>query len=78
MGACNDYDYVMKVRLMMPLRGDLWRLGASHAQRDVLWQMLVDAARKAGDTQAVAALMIELTASRPVAAEQRRAYVRAA
>lgn len=66
------------VRLMMPVRGDLWRLGASHAQRDVLWQMLVDAARKAGDEKAVAALMVELTASRPVAAEQRRAYVRAA
>lgn len=62
------------VRLMMPVRGDLWRLGASHAQRDLLWQMLVDAARKAGDAQAVAALMVELTASRPVAAEQRRAY----
>ena len=66
------------VRLMMPLRGELWRLGASHAQRDVLWQMLVDAARKAGNEAAVAALMVELTASRPVAAEQRRAYARAA
>ncbi len=66
------------VRLMMPVRGDLWRLGASHAQRDLLWQMLVDAARKAGDDAAVAALMVELTASRPVAAEQRRAYARAA
>ena len=63
---------------LMPVRHELWRLGASHAQRDVLWQMLVDAARKAGNEAAVAALMVELTASRPVAAEQRRAYARAA
>ena len=71
-------EWADTVRLMMPVRGDLWRLGASHAQRDVLWQMLVDAARKAGNDEAVAALMVELTASRPVAAERRRAYVRAA
>ncbi len=66
------------VHALMPVRHDLWRLGASHAQRDVLWQMLVDAARKAGDADAVATLMIELTAMRPVPAEQRRAYSRAA
>ena len=62
----------------MPVRHDLWRLGASHAQRDVLWQMLVDAARKAGEDDAVKTLMVELTAMRPVPAERRRAYSRAA
>jgi tetratricopeptide (TPR) repeat protein len=71
-------DWAEVVRQLMPVRGDLWRLGASHAQRDLLWQMLVDAARKAGDAEAVAALMVEVTASRPVPAEQRRAYARAA
>lgn len=63
---------------LMPVRHDLWRLGASHAQRDVLWQMLVDAAKKTGDEDAVKTLMIELTAMRPVPAEQRRAYSRVA
>lgn len=63
---------------LMPVRHDLWRLGASHAQRDVLWQMLVDAARKAGEDDAVKTLMVELTAMRPVPAERRRAYSRAA
>lgn len=66
------------VRWLMPVRDDLWRLGASHAQRDLLWQMLVDAARKAGDERAVTTLMAELTAMRPVSAEQRRAYARTA
>jgi hypothetical protein len=62
----------------MPVRSELWRLGASHAQRDVLWQLLVDAARKAGDTDAVSTLMVEVTAMRPVPAAERRAYTRAA
>jgi tetratricopeptide (TPR) repeat protein len=66
------------VAALMPVRGDLWRLGASHAQRDLLWQLLVDAARKAGDDEAVRTLMVELTAMRPVPAAERRAYARAA
>lgn len=32
-----------------PLRGALWRFGGSHAQRDVLFQLLFDAARQTGD-----------------------------
>jgi tetratricopeptide (TPR) repeat protein len=71
-------DWTEVVRRLMPVRSDLWRLGASHAQRDLFWQMLVDAARKSGDAEAVATLLSEVSASRPVPAEQRRAYARAA
>jgi tetratricopeptide (TPR) repeat protein len=71
-------EWAEVARSLLPVRGELWRLGASHAQRDLLWQMLVDAVRKTGDEEMAATLMIELTASRPVPAEQRRAYARAA
>jgi tetratricopeptide (TPR) repeat protein len=62
------------VAALMPVRSELWRLGASHAQRDLLWQMLADAAKKSGDAEAVSTLMVELTAMRPVPAAERRAY----
>lgn len=64
------------VAALMPVRSELWRLGASHAQRDLLWQLLVDAAKKAGDAGAVSTLMVELTAMRPVPAAERRPYAR--
>ena len=63
---------------LMPVRHDLWRLGASHAQRDLLWQMLADAARRSGDAASLKTLMVEVTAMRPVPAEQRRGYARGA
>ena len=37
------------VAALVPVRHDLVRLGGSHAQRDVLWQIMTDAARCAGD-----------------------------
>lgn len=42
----GDYDRV--VDLMWPLRRDLHQIGGSHAQRDVFFQVLVDAAIRAG------------------------------
>jgi hypothetical protein len=38
------------VALMRPTIGGMYRLGGSHAQRDVLEQLFVDAALKAGST----------------------------
>jgi tetratricopeptide (TPR) repeat protein len=61
-------------RLLAPIRQEFWRLGASHAQRDVLWQVLFEAAVKAADGDLVAELKIDLAGMRPVAAESRRVY----
>ena len=42
----GEYDRV--VELMWPVRRDLHQIGGSHAQRDVFFQVLVDAAMRAG------------------------------
>jgi hypothetical protein len=42
----GDYDRV--IDLMWPVRRDLHQVGGSHAQRDVFFQVLVDAAMRAG------------------------------
>ena len=42
----GEYDRV--VDLMWPVRRDLHQIGGSHAQRDVFFQVLVDAAMRAG------------------------------
>jgi hypothetical protein len=42
----GEYDRV--VDLMWPIRRDLHQIGGSHAQRDIFFQMLVDAAMRAG------------------------------
>jgi len=39
-----------------PLRGALWRFGGSHAQRDVLFQLIFDAARRVGDVSLMRAV----------------------
>lgn len=39
-------QYEQVIDLMMPTRSSLWELGGSHAQRDILFQIIFDAARK--------------------------------
>jgi tetratricopeptide (TPR) repeat protein len=39
-------DYESVIRWLLPARRDLWRMGGSHAQRDVFIQMLADACHK--------------------------------
>ena len=51
------------VALMRPAIGGMYRLGGSHAQQDVLEQLFVDAALKAGSTADVR-LMLERVAGR--------------
>lgn len=53
MAAHQKGDYGRAVDLLWPVRRDLNQIGGSHAQRDIFFQVLVDAAVKAGrDTQA--------------------------
>ncbi len=53
------------VDLLLPVRYQLWRLGGSHAQRDVFALTLIRAALKAGRFEIARALLAERTALKP-------------
>ncbi len=57
-------DHAAAVAALMPVRHDLVRLGGSHAQRDILWQVMTDAARQAGDSALAERLVAEVCAAR--------------
>jgi hypothetical protein len=71
-------QYEQAVNLMRPVLGEMYRLGGSHAQQDVLEQVFLDAALTAGlddDRQ----LIIERVSGRhPVPPSRRRGYAMAA
>lgn len=46
-------DYGRVIELMSPIRHDLPLLGGSHAQRDVFYQILIDAAQREGRTDLI-------------------------
>jgi hypothetical protein len=63
---------------MAPLLDDLRRLGGSHAQRDVLVQLYLDSAVKAGRADAARAVLEREAARHPVPPERRVGYAAAA
>jgi tetratricopeptide (TPR) repeat protein len=66
------------VALMRPLLGEMYRMGGSHAQQDVLEQVFLDSALKAG-AEADVLLMMERVAGRhPLPPARRRGYAMAA
>ena len=50
---------------LLPLRADVWRIGGSHAQRDVVDLTLIGAAERAGEKKLARALLAERAALRP-------------
>jgi hypothetical protein len=67
-------QYERAVALMRPVLGEMSRLGGSHAQQDVLQQVFLDAALKAG-LDDDCRLMIERVSRRhPVPPARRRGY----
>ena len=70
------------VELMRPAIGGMYRLGGSHAQQDVLEQLFVDAALKAGSTADVRLALERVTGRRAIPPERfagwREAATRAA
>jgi hypothetical protein len=58
-------NYGRVVELLLPRRDDLIRMGASHAQRDVFTQFIIDAAIRGGQTKLARALLSERTALKP-------------
>lgn len=51
---------------MMPVIGGMYRMGGSHAQQDVLEQIFLDAARRAGRADAVKLVTERVAARRPI------------
>ncbi|MGA9865044.1 MAG: hypothetical protein WBQ75_01240, partial [Acetobacteraceae bacterium] len=66
------------VALMRPALGDISRLGGSHAQRDVLDQLYLDATEKAGSEDDVRLVLERVAAISPVPPTRRSGYAAAA
>ena len=60
------------VELLLPVRFDLWQIGGSHAQRDVVNWTLTEAAIRAGQRDVALSLAHERLAARPRSAPNRR------
>jgi len=63
--ACSQGAYDRAVDLLLPVRYEIWRLGGSHAQRDLFAQILIQAALKSGRLPLARALLSERTAAKP-------------
>ena len=63
---------------MRPVLGEMYRMGGSHAQQDVLEQMFLDSALKAGLQDDVRMLLERVAARHPVPPSRRRGYAMAA
>ncbi|MCP5152197.1 MAG: hypothetical protein H6982_15680 [Chromatiales bacterium] len=55
-------DHECVVASLMPARHDLWRMGGSHAQRDVFYQILADSLRALGRRTELGILLHEIGA----------------
>jgi tetratricopeptide (TPR) repeat protein len=64
--------YDQAVATLLPVRVELWRIGGSHAQRDVVDWTLTEAAARAGLRDVALALAHERLALRPRSAPNRR------
>ncbi len=62
MAAHRKGDYNRVVDLFWPVRRDLHQIGGSHAQRDVFFQILVDAAMRAGRTTELGIILDDIAA----------------
>ncbi len=62
------------VALMRPILPEMHRMGGSHAQQDVLEQVFLDAALKAGADADVRMLLAQVTGRHPVPPSRRRGY----
>jgi len=63
--AWRARDHARVVQLLGPAIGDLWRIGGSHAQRDLFVLMLLDSALASGDRSVAGAVRARRAAQRP-------------
>jgi tetratricopeptide (TPR) repeat protein len=57
--AWRKKDYARVIEQLAPVRQELWRIGGSHAQRDLFTLLLLDSAQKSGDAALADALRTE-------------------
>ena len=76
--AHRSGDHAAAVAAMRPALGVMYRLGGSHAQQDVLEQLFLDAALKAGLEEDARALLERVAGRHPVPPERRVGYAEAA
>jgi tetratricopeptide (TPR) repeat protein len=72
LAAFHRGAYAEAVELLLPVRFDLWQIGGSHAQRDVVDWTLTEAAIRAGQRDVALSLAHERLATRPRSAPNRR------
>jgi tetratricopeptide (TPR) repeat protein len=70
-------DYGATVDLLMPIRGQIYRIGGSHVQRDIFVQTLMHAALKSGRHAVARALLAERVALKPNSGANWKLYARA-
>jgi hypothetical protein len=63
--AWRGRDYARAAELLAPVRGNLWRIGGSHAQRDLFILILLGSALKTGNKALARAVLSERAALRP-------------
>jgi hypothetical protein len=63
--AWRGRDHARVVEQLAPVRKELWRIGGSHAQRDLFVLMLLDSALKSGNKGLAKDLLTERAALRP-------------
>ena len=72
LAAFHRGAYAEAVELLLPVRFDLWQIGGSHAQRDVVDWTLTEAAVRARQRDVALSLAHERLATRPRSAPNRR------
>jgi tetratricopeptide (TPR) repeat protein len=77
LAAFHRGAYAEAVEALLPVRIDLWQIGGSHAQRDVINWTLTEAALRAGQRGIALSLAHERLASRPRGAPNLRFLRRA-
>ena len=70
--AFHHGAYAQAVEHLLPARFDLWKMGGSHAQRDVIDWTLAEAAVRAGQRDIALSLAHERLATRPESLPNRR------
>ncbi len=72
--AHRKADYQRVIDVLMPARRNLWQMGGSHAQRDLFFQLLADAAHRLGRVDILAVMFEEMHGIGLAHLEERSSY----